>query len=66
MPIYEYQCEKCGHVFEHFTFCGSGEEERACPKCGQAGAKKMISSFSSSFGSEREGEGGCGSSRGFS
>ncbi len=35
MPIYEYECQVCGHRFErvqHF----SDEPEKVCPNCGGA------------------------------
>ena len=30
MPIYEYQCKKCGHEFEQLVI---GQDCPACPKC---------------------------------
>ncbi|MDD3310735.1 zinc ribbon domain-containing protein [Pseudodesulfovibrio sp.] len=41
MPIYEYQCEKCGSQFEELVF--SHEETPACPHCGAPGARKLMS-----------------------
>lgn len=32
MPIYEYQCTKCGHEFEKMQ--GYSDPEPACPTCG--------------------------------
>ncbi len=47
MPIYEYQCRKCGNVFEKIQI-GKGEEERmTCPSCGADHPEKVLSSFSS-------------------
>lgn len=41
MPIYEYKCTKCGHVFEVMTgFSTNGT--RKCKKCG-ALARRLIS-----------------------
>jgi len=41
MPIYEYECQSCGHVFEVITgFSRNGT--RKCEKCG-ASAKRLIS-----------------------
>jgi putative FmdB family regulatory protein len=31
MPIYDYQCKKCGHRFEQLVKAG---ETPDCPKCG--------------------------------
>lgn len=44
MPIYEYQCEKCAHVFEEWQ-SGFDEVEQQCPECGGAG-KRLISNTS--------------------
>jgi len=41
MPIYEYKCTKCGHVFEVMAgFSANGT--RKCEKCG-AISKRLIS-----------------------
>ncbi len=41
MPIYEYKCESCGHVFEEWQ---KSYEERSikCPLCGGS-TKRLIS-----------------------
>ncbi len=41
MPIYEYECEGCGEVFEEWQK-GFEEREVMCPRCG-ARAKRLIS-----------------------
>ena len=41
MPIYEYKCTKCGHIFEELRSITDGEGA-TCPKCG-APAKKIFS-----------------------
>jgi putative FmdB family regulatory protein len=43
MPIYEYECAACGHVFE--LVMKYGEIGAACPKCGGEETKKRVSSF---------------------
>ncbi len=62
MPIYEYRCQNCHHVFEELVFSSlTKDEEIICPKCNQNAAVKMMSAFSSAgttFGST----GSCGSS----
>ena len=35
MPIYEYECEKCGHRFEQIQKFSDPPQE-VCPKCGSA------------------------------
>ena len=34
MPIYQYECEKCGHKFELRRKIGESDNELKCPKCG--------------------------------
>jgi putative FmdB family regulatory protein len=33
MPTYEYECKKCGDVFDYFQSM-SDEPLKSCPKCG--------------------------------
>lgn len=33
MPLYEYQCQQCGHRFEKIQSF-SAPDEKACPNCG--------------------------------
>lgn len=35
MPIYEYQCPDCGHVFEEWVNITSANDKAPCPECGQ-------------------------------
>ena len=42
MPLYEYECEKCGHRFEKIQKF-SDPLETTCPKCGGA-VHKLVSS----------------------
>jgi len=42
MPIYEYECEKCGAVFERL--CRSaGDDEGRCPNCDAENCRRLIS-----------------------
>ena len=34
MPTYDYECEKCGHRFEHFQKMSDAPLKK-CPKCGK-------------------------------
>jgi len=58
MPLYEYQCQKCGHSFEELRRMNDADEVRECPKCGARKVERQFSTFAA---------GGCGaaSSRGF-
>ncbi len=42
MPIYEYECQACGHRFEEWQKM-SDEPIRVCPKCAAARVEKLIS-----------------------
>jgi putative FmdB family regulatory protein len=66
MPIYEYECKKCGKDFEALVAM-SAKDNPACPTCRSVNVKKKMSITASS-------KGGCGtcastsscSSKGFS
>jgi putative FmdB family regulatory protein len=40
MPIYEYECSKCGHRFEEIEHFDS-PTRRKCPKCGLTAHRMM-------------------------
>jgi putative FmdB family regulatory protein len=66
MPIYEYQCRKCGEVFERYMKVNEKGDSLTCPYCGEKKPEKMLSSFSSSKGSESSSCGPTGGSTRFS
>lgn len=43
MPIYEYECERCGGKFELFRRFGDEEHKIECPKCQAENPKRVIS-----------------------
>ncbi len=45
MPIYEYKCNSCDHVFDKLVPMGTEGESLTCPKCDQTGARRLISAF---------------------
>ena len=51
MPIYEFKCSKCGHLFETLVRTFNGRPD-ACPKCGAKDLDKQFSSFSASVAHE--------------
>jgi putative FmdB family regulatory protein len=53
MPIYEYECKKCGKDFEALVPM-SAKDNPACPLCKSVKVKKKMSITASS-------KGGCGS-----
>ena len=44
MPIYEYQCRKCGHQFE-FLLLPTTVDAAACPSCSGQDLERVISMF---------------------
>jgi len=45
MPIREFQCSGCGHVFESLVFGDSDVEELVCPECGKRELTVLFSVF---------------------
>jgi putative FmdB family regulatory protein len=43
MPVYEYNCEKCGSKFEILRGITASDEEVKCPKCGTEKPKRLFS-----------------------
>ena len=52
MPIYEYQCEKCGTGFEKLVRSSSAPVP-ACTACGSKRVRKQLSSFSAAVSSAK-------------
>ncbi len=42
MPIYEYQCGKCGHLFDALQKLGETALSK-CPECGKDALSKLVS-----------------------
>ncbi len=42
MPIFEFQCEDCGEVFEELVL-GNNEDKVVCKKCKSSKVKKLVS-----------------------
>ena len=47
MPIYEYECKECHHVFERFQKLGEGGKSLSCPACRASNPRKIISQVAS-------------------
>ena len=41
MPLYEYQCPKCGHRFERIQKF-SDPDPKKCPKCGAGKVERLL------------------------
>lgn len=48
MPIYEFQCKKCQHVFEVFTGVYS-KKRHMCPECKSSALRRLISRVQTRF-----------------
>ena len=44
MPIFEYQCKKCGHVTDFLEKAGA-KKSHACEQCGSKATEKVFSTF---------------------
>jgi putative FmdB family regulatory protein len=45
MPLYEFECRKCEHVFDKvLTIKEMETTSPACPECGSEDVKKLMSS----------------------
>ena len=46
MPVYEYYCDKCrGEVQVTLSISAHGKAKVACPKCGSARLRPLVSTF---------------------
>ncbi|MCI0513500.1 zinc ribbon domain-containing protein [candidate division KSB1 bacterium] len=65
MPIYEYRCVQCGHIFEKFQSIGADNSELECPECGTPRPTRVFSAFAShGLAGKGEASGASGSSCG--
>jgi len=52
MPMYEYECTKCGEKFEVRRSIFAGSKKTECPKCGAGDVQRVYSVFSRSAADE--------------
>jgi len=45
MPLYDYECVKCSHVFEVFLKSHEKDDEIVCPKCKERKPRRLVSQF---------------------
>jgi len=58
MPIFAYECRKCGEEFELLVGVGADSKEPVCPECGGKKLQKLLSSFAVSTSSSSGQNGG--------
>lgn len=47
MPVYEYRCEKCGHLFERTESMAQHEKAHPrCPECRSPRVQRVFGAFS--------------------
>ena len=52
MPIYEYECTKCGERFELRRSIADSDSEIRCPNCGAEYPRRVLSVFAMSSSGE--------------
>jgi putative FmdB family regulatory protein len=52
MPLLEYRCSQCAHVFERLVPRTEGADVADCPTCGLASGHRMLSLFAQVRGSD--------------
>lgn len=57
MPVYEYRCPDCTHLFEKLVSYSQSERGVDCPTCG-ARAGKLLSTFAAIGGGSASSEAG--------
>ena len=50
MPLYEFECQKCGERFEQLLGINEPADNLRCPKCQADNPRKVLSVFSSASG----------------
>jgi putative FmdB family regulatory protein len=49
MPLYEYECQKCGRLFDARHGIDEGDSEVRCPTCGARDPKRVFSRFATTW-----------------
>jgi putative FmdB family regulatory protein len=57
LPIFEYECQECGQVFEVLVHRFGLTPVTACPRCSKTNVERLWSTFATQASSR----GGCGS-----
>jgi putative FmdB family regulatory protein len=45
MPLLEYRCSECAHLFERLVPRTDGADRAECPSCGQQTGQRLLSVF---------------------
>ncbi len=49
MPLYEYECQRCGRLFDVRHGMDDSEARIECPTCGAGDAKRLFSRFATTW-----------------
>jgi len=52
MPLYEFRCDKCGHVFERLCRMGENGKGLTCPECRGRRLRRLMSVFATRVAGE--------------
>jgi len=63
VPIFEYACPQCGHVFEKLVLTRKKDPPQ-CPKCGGKRVEQKFSAFATGGAISRSAGGACAPSGG--
>ena len=50
MPIYEYKCQKCGHITEQLRSMSTADDATACEECQSKETQRVQSVFAANSG----------------
>ncbi|HNZ00826.1 MAG TPA: zinc ribbon domain-containing protein [Anaerolineaceae bacterium] len=64
MPLYEYHCEECDHVFEKMMPFSQADSSPECPHCHHDITRRKISTFATRIASTGASSSSSGSSCG--
>lgn len=51
MPLYEYECQKCGKLTEILQSHSEDDKDVKCPECGSPEMRRKFSTFGIAMGS---------------
>jgi putative FmdB family regulatory protein len=52
MPLYEFKCTACEHLFELLML--NGARNATCPQCGSAAIEKLVSTFAAASDGQQQ------------
>ena len=61
MPLYEYECQKCGKLTEILQNHSESDKDVKCPECGSSEMRRKFSTFGVVMGSDKASSTGTGS-----